>query len=134
MRYLLDADILSYILRKEGPSLSRFLATKPNLIALSSVTLMEVHTGFELKPSTGLVLKPALERILVDIAVLDYDQADALSTAQVRTVLQKLGKTTGSYDAMLIGVGLARGLTVVTNNTKNFVHAPGLKLENWNLP
>jgi tRNA(fMet)-specific endonuclease VapC len=134
MRYLLDADTLSYILRKQEPSFSKFLATKPNLIALSTVTLMEVQAGFELKPRVGMVLRPTLERILVDIAVLDYDQADALSTAQVRAVLQKLGRTTGSYDAMLIGVGMARGLTVVTNNTKNFVHAPGLKLENWNLP
>ena len=134
MRYVLDADILSFILRKEGPSLSRFLATRPDQIAISTVTLMEVQAGFELKPRVGRMLRPVLERILSDIVVLDYDQADALSTAKIRSVLKKKGKPTGFYDAMLIGVGLARGLSVVSNNTKNFVYAPGLKLENWNLP
>ncbi len=55
----------------------------------------------------------------------------AAHTAQIRAELTKAGKQIGPYDQMIAGHARSRGLVVVTNNTKEFKHVPGLRLENW---
>ena len=51
--------------------------------------------------------------------------------ARVRADLEKLGQKIGPYDTLLAGVALAKGWTMVTNNTGEFSRVKGLKVANW---
>jgi tRNA(fMet)-specific endonuclease VapC len=128
MRFLLDTDTLSFVMRRDHLVLAKFTTIKPAMICLSVVTVIEK------KPSVKKKLQPVLEQILEGVSILDYTYFDALHTARVRAALEAKGKKTGSYDLLLAGTAIARGLIVVTNNIENFQHVPGLVFENWQQP
>jgi tRNA(fMet)-specific endonuclease VapC len=45
--------------------------------------------------------------------------------------LEKLGQPIGSLDTMIAAQALALDLPLITNNQKEFLRVPGLRLENW---
>ena len=46
-------------------------------------------------------------------------------------ILEKRGTPIGNSDTLIAGQALARGMTLVTHNTREFARVPGLQLEDW---
>jgi tRNA(fMet)-specific endonuclease VapC len=131
MRYLLDADTISFFLRHEPKILGRLQATSPDLIALSTVTLVEIEYGLNRKPERRAALEAVLLPFFADIHLLPYLPEDARATAAIRASLAQIGQPIGPYDVMLAGTALARGLILVSGNTREFSRVAGLLLEDW---
>ena len=49
----------------------------------------------------------------------------------MRTTLERIGKPIGAYDVLIAGQALARKLTLVTANAKEFGRVKGLVWEDW---
>jgi len=49
----------------------------------------------------------------------------------VRARLERLGTPVGSFDTLIAGQALARGLVLVTHNVEEFGRVPGLRVEDW---
>ena len=47
--------------------------------------------------------------------------------------LWQKGKHSGNYDILIAGIAIANDLTLVTNNTKDYVNITDLLLDNWTL-
>ena len=62
---------------------------------------------------------------------MPYDDAVAASYGGVRAELERLGTPIGPLDTMIAAHALALGLTLVTNNEREFCRVPGLKVQNW---
>jgi tRNA(fMet)-specific endonuclease VapC len=56
---------------------------------------------------------------------------DARIFGNIRADLEKRGQPIGSYDLLIAAQALSRGLTVVTNNVKEFSRINNLGVENW---
>ncbi len=50
---------------------------------------------------------------------------------QTKAFLQKSGMIVDDMDLMIVSTALANNMTLVTHNTKHFVHILGLSLEDW---
>ena len=72
-----------------------------------------------------------LEIFLRHIQVLDLPQQAAATCAQIRAELKRDGKLIGANDLFIAAHARFLGLTLVTNNTREFARVPGLKIENW---
>ncbi len=131
MKYLLDTCTVSDFVKGRPGVLSRIKATVPNLLAISSITLMEIEFGLALNPHRARKLAPVINAFLGSITTFSFDEADSLAAAGVRASLQRKGKSIGSYDVLIAGCGLARGLIVVTSNVTEFQRVGGLIVENW---
>jgi tRNA(fMet)-specific endonuclease VapC len=131
MRYLLDADTVSFFVRRESKVLERLQATSPDLLALSTVTLMEIEYGLNRKPERRTALEALLLPFFDDIHILSYSPEDARATAAIRASLSHSGQPIDPYDVMLAGIALARGLILVSSNTREFSRISGLILEDW---
>lgn len=46
-------------------------------------------------------------------------------------MLEKRGKPIGPMDLLIASHAKALGVTVVTNNTREFARVPGLKVQRW---
>jgi tRNA(fMet)-specific endonuclease VapC len=62
---------------------------------------------------------------------LDFSIEAALAAAKIRATLEKAGTPIGSYDLLIAGQALARGLTLVTANSREFSRVDGLKIIDW---
>jgi tRNA(fMet)-specific endonuclease VapC len=129
--YLLDTCILSLFARGNPAVLGHIKASNPDDIAVSSVTLMEIEYGLALNPGRAQKLRPILDAFFSSVHLLTYAREDAKATAAVRATLRAIGTPIGPYDIMLAGCGLARGLTFVTANSREFSRVSGLALEDW---
>jgi tRNA(fMet)-specific endonuclease VapC len=63
--------------------------------------------------------------------VIAFDKEDARQAGEVRAFLAAKGTPIGAYDVLIAGQAKARGLILVTHNTREFKRVPGLRFEDW---
>lgn len=131
MKYMLDTNIIAYAKNKRPESvLRRFMQCRPEDMCLSSIALAELEFGVRnsARPEQNQL---ALVTFLSRIAVLPFDADAAMEYGVIRTDLTKKGRLIGANDLLIAAHAKALGLTLVTNNTREFERVEGLKVENW---
>ncbi len=63
--------------------------------------------------------------------MLEYSEQDAQAAGEIRAELERKGTRIGEYDTLIAGQAYARGLTLVTANTREFRRVKGLAVEDW---
>ena len=111
--------------------LATFAQHAPGELAISTVTVMEIEHGLAGQPSAHERYGQVWSALQAELTILDYQTADARETAHLRQQLKQAGTPIAPYDLQLAGAALARGLTLVTHNTREFARAPGLACEDW---
>lgn len=131
LTFMLDTNMVIYIIKKKPISvLTRFQEYDPLQFCISSITLAEMQYGIS-KSSRPEKNQMALAAFLSNIAVLPFDDKAALEYGDIRAGLERKGTPIGPNDLLIAAHARALGLTIVTNNTKEFERVPGLTMENW---
>ncbi len=73
----------------------------------------------------------ALSQFLSIIEILPFDDEAACQYGLIRADLQRKGTLIGQMDMLIAAHAKAKGLTIVTNNVREFERVNGLELENW---
>lgn len=125
MSYLLDSNVVIAMLRGQRAMIARLQRHEPDDIAISSLVAHELYYG---------AFKSRRELMRIDALrfyILDFDRDDARHSGEIRAHLDTLGQRIGPYDVLIAGQALARGLTLVTRNVREFARVDGLSIENW---
>jgi tRNA(fMet)-specific endonuclease VapC len=130
MRYLLDTDTCIYALKRNATVIANMLSRSRSDIGLSVVTEAELRTGAAKSSSPTRTLH-LVENFLGPLAILEFTSADAAAYAQVRARLERAGTPIGPLDTLIAAQAVARKLTLVTNNQREFARVSGLRLDNW---
>ena len=131
MRYLLDTNTCIYIIKRSPPDVyERVKILHVGDVGVSAITYCELQFGVA-KSSRPDENQLALTEFLSPLEVRDFPSAAALAFGKIRAHLQRAGTPIGNYDLLIAAHALYEGLTLVTNNTKEFDRVPGLKVENW---
>jgi tRNA(fMet)-specific endonuclease VapC len=129
IRFLLDANVVIQVLKtRASPLAERVHAHPPDTIGISSIVMFELYFGAFRSKQTSRNLA------LLDTTrfqILSYENIDARAAGEVRAILSAVGRPIGAYDILIAGQALARNLTLVTNNTREFRRVPGLAVEDW---
>ena len=131
MRYLLDTNTCIYVIKRSPPQVyKRLRKLRIGEVGISAITFCELQFGVtnSSKPDKNQL---ALTEFLAPLEVLDFPSAAAVTFGDVRLRLKRAGTPIGSYDLLIAAHALEQGLTLVTNNLKEFKRVPGLELENW---
>lgn len=130
LKYLLDTNIVIYVIKQRPRiALDRFNREHGHM-AVSSITLAEMIHGAEKSndPSRNLA---AVEDFCSRLVVLAYGEKAAWHYGSIRAALEKMGITIGVNDLHIAGHARSEGLTLVSNNLREFERVPGLTLDNW---
>ena len=131
MTYMLDTNICIYAMKnKPEQVLQRLKSEIDNGICISSITLAELEYGMQ-HSSNPLRNEQALLRFLIPISILPFEATAANEYGALRTYLQGLGTPIGPLDMLIAAHAKAENLILVTNNVKEFIRVPNLKIENW---
>ena len=130
MAFLLDTDTCIYALKQNHDVLRRLLATSREDVIVSAITAAELRTGAA-KSSVPVKTLRLLENFLRPLTLIDFTSEDAVAYAAVRSKLERAGTPIGPLDTLIASQAIARRLTLVSNNEREFRRVAGLTVENW---
>jgi tRNA(fMet)-specific endonuclease VapC len=97
---------------------------------MSVVTYGELRVGAEKSGRHPAILN-ALEVFTQIVPVVPMEIEVARFYSQVRLDLERRGKIIGANDLWIAAHCLQLGLTLITNNEREFRRIPNLPIENW---
>lgn len=125
MRYLLDTNACIALLNETSASLlTRIRRHPPADIGLPALVAYELYYGAYRSRRRDHNLD-LLDRMEFDI--FPFDASDARESGAIRSQLEAIGP----YDLLIAGQARARGLVLVTANTREFQRVAGLDWEDW---
>ena len=131
LRRLLDTNVCIHIIRRRPQAvLHRFEDYRIGEVGVSSITVAELRYGAEKSSRPGQNLE-ALGRFLLPLEVLAFGQEAAAAYGRIRTALEKAGTPIGPLDTLIAAHAVSMGVTLVTNNTREFQRVPDLEVEDW---
>jgi len=129
--YMLDTDISSYIMKRSNNRVLQQLQMVPvSAVCISAITKSEFMYGVEVSPRRQRD-QAALDVFLRHVQVMDFPGEAALDYASIRADLKTRGTMIGANDLLIAAHARYLGLTLVTNNTREFGRVERLKVENW---
>jgi tRNA(fMet)-specific endonuclease VapC len=133
LRYMLDTDICSYVMKRSQDALLRRLQKVPvSDVCVSVVTKSELLYGVEVSPRRQQD-EAALNAFLNYVEVLDFPDNASSHYGQIRAQLKKSGKMIGANDLFIAAHARSLGLTLVTHNPQEFRRVNRLAIEDWTL-
>ena len=131
MQYLLDTNICIYLIKRKPPNvLARFKTLALSDIGISSITVAELEYGV-CKSQQQEKNRNALLQFLIPLEIVEFDQAAATLYGAVRSDLESRGLVIGAMDMLIAAHALSLGVTLVSNNAREFSRIANLFLENW---
>ena len=131
MRFLLDTDICIYIIKRKPQQIAqRFNTLRPSDVGISAITVAELEYGAQKsqKPEQN---RAALQQFLIPLDILVFDPQAAQAYGTIRADLERKGQVIGSLDMLIAAQAKSQGITLVTNNVREFSRIPDLRVENW---
>ena len=127
---MLDTNICIYVIKNRPAQLRERFNNIADQLCISVVTLAELIYGAEksVRPHENLAV---VEQFCVRLDVLAFAERAASHYGQLWADIERAGQPVGIHDMMIGGHARSEGLTVVTNNLREFQRMPGLRLENW---
>ena len=131
MKYMLDTNVLVHLIRNKSENVkNRLRQENISDVCISSITYAELEYGVS-KSSNKEKNALALLTVLSGIKVLPLGESAGKVYGSIRASLEKDGNVIGPNDMLIAAHALAEGLTLVTNNTREFRRVPGLNIEDW---
>lgn len=130
MRYLLDTNIVSNLIRDPGGrATQRIREVGESQVCTSVIVAAELRFGAAKKGSERLTAR--LEAVLRALQVIPFESPADVTYGLIRARLEKSGRVIGANDLLIAAHALTLGCTVVTANEHEFARIPDLRCENW---
>ena len=131
MKYMLDTNACIHIMKNKPLSvMERFRQHESSDVCISSITYAELCHGID-KSRNREQNRLALSVFLAGIQIIPFDARAAIQFGSLCTRLELAGTPIGVMDTLIASHALSLGLTVVTNNTREFSRVPWLPVEDW---
>lgn len=130
LRFLLDTNIAIYVIKRRPLAALDLFNEHAGHMAISSITLAELLHGAEKSnvPARSLAV---VEDFCSRLEVLTYGPKAAQHYGSIRAALEKKGQPIGVNDLHIAAHARSEGLTLVSNNLREFERVDALQLANW---
>lgn len=127
--YLLDTNICIALLNENPQAVTKFNRFFSQCY-LSIIVVAELYKGVYCSQQVAKNLD-ILAQFTELLPVEPFGIEAAIEFGKIQSELRKIGKPTGEFDALIAAVACSRDDILVTNNIKDFINIPNLKLYNW---
>ena len=130
LRYMLDTNVVSGVVRRPGSDLARRVAgLEAGSFAISVIVAAELRYGADRRGSARLTRQ--LDAVLSAIDVLPLAEPADRHYGAIRSDLERVGRSIGHNDLLIAAHARALGATLVTNNVGEFRRVQDLAVEDW---
>ena len=100
-------------------------------IHISSIVLFELWFGAYKSKLVERNKQRLADLVSERFTLLEFSPKDAEAAGHIRATLEARKQPIGPYDTLIAGQALARGVTLVTANHREFARVDGLQWEDW---
>jgi tRNA(fMet)-specific endonuclease VapC len=130
MRYLLDTNIMSDLMRHRAGSVARHIQRVGEAqVCTSIIVAAEMRYGAAKKNSSRLAAE--VEALLSRMQVFSWQEPADRTYGQMRTQLERAGRLLSTNDVLIAAHALTLGCVMVTANEREFRMVKNLQVENW---
>jgi tRNA(fMet)-specific endonuclease VapC len=130
LEYMLDTNICIYVIKNRPAALRERFNEHADALCISTITLGELFYGVERSARRSQNLR-AVEEFAARLEVMPFPAKAAAHFGQIRAELARLGMPCGACDMLIAAHARSEGLTLVTNNIREFQRIPALRIDNW---
>jgi tRNA(fMet)-specific endonuclease VapC len=128
---MLDTDICIYLAKDRYSQVTaRFERLKPDQPIISVITYGELHYGANQSSDRARSLS-YLADLIEFVPVEGLTESTAEAYGKMRATLKKQGRMIGSNDLWIAAHAMSLGVTLATNDEREFLRGTGLSVENW---
>lgn len=130
IKYMLDTNICIYVIKKRPIEILDKFNKHASQLSMSIITFAELIHGVEKSQQIDKNYK-VIEDFCSRLEILTYGDKAALHYGIIRAELEKKGMIIGVNDLHIAAHAISEGLSLITNNEREFKRVNGLKIETW---
>lgn len=128
-RYMLDTNMCIYLMKHQPPEVARrFAECYVGDVVMSAITYAELEYGVTVS-SAQKRDRSSLAALVDDIPVMGFDAAAGAAYGPIRLATRDSKRD--HLDKLIAAHAVSLGVTLVTNNERDFARYPDLVTENW---
>lgn len=128
-RFMLDTHMCIYLMKNQPEQVARrFAQCYVGDVVMSAITFAELEYGVTVSENSVLE-RVNLVALVEDIPVVPFDAAAATAYGPIRGATGERKKD--QLDKLIAAHAVALSVPLVTNDERDFVAYPGLRVENW---
>lgn len=127
--FMLDTNMCIYLMKNQPEQVAkRFAQCYVGDVVMSAITFAELEYGVTVSQNSARE-KLNLIALVDDIQVVPFDASAATAYGPIREATRERKKD--QLDKLIAAHAVALNVSLVTNNERDFVAYPGLRIENW---
>jgi len=127
--YMLDTNMCIYLMKEQPEQVAeRFAGCYVGDVIMSAITFAELEYGVSVSLNS-VHERQNLAALVEDIQVVPFDGAAATAYGPIRKATRERNKD--QLDKLIAAHAVSLNVILVTNNERDFIAYPGLKIENW---
>jgi tRNA(fMet)-specific endonuclease VapC len=136
VKYVLDTNTLSAVMRSDALVLGRLRGSNRRDVVVPQPVLAEVAYGIARLPKSRRrqLLEERFEVLAGTFDRIEWTDAVSNTFGRIKASLERKGQRIEDFDAAVAAHALANDATLVTGNVKHMAGIPDLLLENWLVP
>lgn len=133
MRYVLDTNAVSALMKGDTAVLERLAAVPKTDVFVPQPVLAEIAYGIDRLPRSKRreTLQDRFELVRAELQRIDWTDEVSERFGRIKAALESKGQRIEDFDAAIAAHAAEPGATLVTANMDDMVRVPGLKVEDW---
>lgn len=127
--FMLDTNMCIYLMKNQPEQVAkRFAQCYVGDVVMSAITFAELEYGVSVSQNSARERRN-LVALVEDIQVAPFDASAATAYGPIREATRERKKD--QLDKLIAAHAVALDVSLVTNNERDFLAYPGLRIENW---
>jgi tRNA(fMet)-specific endonuclease VapC len=133
MRYVLDTNTVSAVMKADLAVLKRLRASNRRDVLLPQPVIAEIAYGIARLPKSRrrTLLEERFGTIAATFERLEWTDAVSTTFGEIKAQLERKGRPLEDFDIAIAAHAIAHSATLVTTNIKHLSIVPDLALEDW---
>ena len=136
MRYVLDTNAVSALMKADPEVVARLAATAPPDVAIPQPVLAAIAFGLERLPRSKrrTALQSRFDLVCAEVPRAQWTDEVSQMFGRIKAMLERRGTRIEDFDAAIAAHALAFDATLVTANRDHMERIPDLRVEDWSRP
>jgi tRNA(fMet)-specific endonuclease VapC len=133
MKYVLDTNVLSALMKGEPRAVARLRAAGRREVGIPQPVIAEIEYGLQRLPKSKrrLALQTRFDLLRSELPRCQWTDTVSERFGEVKARLEREGRRIEDFDAAIAAQALADGSVLVTANLKDMVRVAELEVEDW---